>query len=61
LVPNYWHTHWNDVGGVPALEVWTGAGFTGVLTNLADTHKIQSQTLPAGNTVLCSANMSVDN
>jgi hypothetical protein len=60
-VPNYWHTHWNDVGGVPALEVWAEEGFTGLLTNLAGTHKIQSQTLTAGSIVLCSSNMFVDN
>ena len=59
-VPDYWNTHWNDVGGVPALDVWDGAGFTGALTNLADTKKIKSQTLPAGSVVECWWNMSVD-
>jgi hypothetical protein len=59
-VPDYWNSHWNDVGGVPALEIWDSAGFTGVLTNLAGTKKIKSQTIPAGNTVSCSANLSVD-
>jgi Flp pilus assembly protein TadG len=59
-VPDYWNTHWNDVGGVPAIDVWGGAGFTGVLTNLAGTKKIKSQTLPAGSVVECWWNMSVD-
>ncbi len=60
-VPNYWHTHWNDVGGVSAEEVWERAGFTGTLTNLAGTLKIQSQTLTANSIVLCSSDMAVDN
>ena len=61
LVPDYWHTHWNDVGGVHALDVWDGAGFTGVLINLAGSQKIQNQSLDAGVVVDCLTNMSVDN
>ena len=61
IVPDYWHTHWNDVGGVHALEVWDGAGFSGTLINLAGSKKIQNQSLAAGSEVACTSNMSVDN
>jgi hypothetical protein len=59
-VPNYWNSHWNDVGGVHALDVWHNAGFTGTLTNNAGTKKIKSQTIAGGSVVLCSSVMAVD-
>ena len=59
-VPDFYHTFWNNVGGVPADQVWRDtAGFTGRLTNDAGTKLIQSQTLQAGRTVLCTSSMTV--
>ncbi len=57
VVPDFYHTYWNDIG---ALTVWHDeAGFTGTLTNNAGTKKIKYQTLTAGSTVLCSSSMIV--
>jgi Flp pilus assembly protein TadG len=61
-VPDFYHTFWNNVGGVPAEQVWrVTAGFTGVLTDDTDSKKIQRQTLIANSSVLCSLNMTVSN
>lgn len=58
-VPNFVGTYWNNVGGVPALQVWAEAGFTGELRNNAGPNQIQSQTLTAGTQVLCTSEMRV--
>ena len=58
-VPNLYHTYWNNVGGVPALQVWSETGFTGTLSNDAANKLIQTQTLIAGSSVLCTTDMRV--
>jgi hypothetical protein len=58
-VPQYWHTFWNNVGGQTAIQVWQGAGFTGVLTDNTGGKKIQNQTLAALSIVTCTSNMAV--
>ena len=55
-VPDYYHTFWADPGSI---NTWTAAGFTGSLTNNTGGHKIQTQTLTAGSSPLCTANMTV--
>lgn len=58
IVPDFYHTYFNDIG---ALTIWQEEGFTGTLTDLTGGKKIQSQTLVAASSVLCSSNMTVDN
>jgi Flp pilus assembly protein TadG len=58
LVPNYYHTTWAAPGST---DTWHAAGFTGMLTNATGGHKIQSQTLTQGTSVLCTSNMTVSN
>ena len=61
-VPDFYHTFFNNVGGVPAEQVWrVTAGFSGVLTDNTDAKKIQRQTLVAGSNVPCTSNMTVSN
>jgi Flp pilus assembly protein TadG len=48
-------------GSPGALDTWqTSAGFTGPLVDATDGKKIKSQTLTAGDEVLCSSTMTVD-
>lgn len=56
-VPDYYHTYWADPGST---QTWTAAGFTGTLTNNTSGHKIQSQTLAAGSSQLCTSSMTVN-
>ena len=59
-VPDFYHTFMNNVGGVPAEQVWrVTAGFTGLLTDNTDGKKIQRQTLLAGSSVPCTSDMTV--
>jgi Flp pilus assembly protein TadG len=58
-VPDFKNAYWNNVGGVPALTVWHGQGFTGTLTDATDGHKIKSQSLTAGSSVACTSSMTV--
>jgi Flp pilus assembly protein TadG len=58
VVPDFYHTYFNDIG---ALTIWTDLGFTGTLTDNSGGKKIQRQTLTASSTVLCSSNMTVSN
>jgi hypothetical protein len=58
-VPQYRHTFWNNVGGQTAIQVWHGAGFTGVLTDNTGGKKIHNQTLAALSIVTCTSNMAV--
>ncbi len=59
VVPDFYHTYWNDIG---SLHTWHDvAGFEGTLTDATDGKKIQRQTLTAGTTVTCSSSMTVDN
>ncbi len=57
-MPDFYHTYFNDIG---ALTIWHDvSGFTGTLIDNSRNKKIQSQTLVAGSTVLCSSSMTVD-
>jgi hypothetical protein len=58
-VPDFRNAYWNNVGGIPALQVWHNQGFTGTLIDATDDHKIKSQTLAAGSTVTCTSGMTV--
>lgn len=59
-VPNFFHGYWADTGGLPAVNVWANAGFTGALVDNTGGHKIQSQTIRAGNQVACTSTMTVN-
>jgi hypothetical protein len=60
VVPDFKGGFWNNTGGIPALQVWQQAGFTGTLTNQAGTEEIKRQTINKKSTVLCSSVMTVD-
>jgi hypothetical protein len=61
IVPNFVGGFWNNVGGIPAEEVWENAGFTGKLTDRAQKSPIVRQYPHAAlTTVLCSSNLTVD-
>jgi hypothetical protein len=60
VVPDFKGGFWNNTGGIPALQVWQQAGFTGALTNQAGTEEIKRQTINKKSTVLCSSSMTVD-
>lgn len=58
IMPDFWHTFWNDIG---TLQVWHDAGFTGTLEDRTGGKKIQSQSPLAGSSVPCTTSGWVDN
>ena len=58
-VPNFIGAYWENVGGIPATQVWVAEGFTGELTDKSNKKEILSQTLAAGSDVSCSSSMTV--
>jgi Flp pilus assembly protein TadG len=63
-VPDFKNGFWSNVGGITATQVWTNAGFTGTLSGSSSVvnggQQIQTQTLTAGASKVCTSNMSVD-
>jgi Flp pilus assembly protein TadG len=59
-VPDFFNGYWNNTGGIPALEVWRMAGFTGDLHDATEGKKIKRQTLVAGSSHPCTWTMTVD-